>query len=136
MEQTTKGSAAARMAVMYITIGILTVVWTTIWMIWMNRNGVEGNQWYIAYGFMGSGIALTVIGFIMGHVGRAARQADMPPPVPATRGTGQVHPVPGQMPGMMPMAPGPVAAPPPPGAMPQQAAPQQVAPQQQAAPPV
>jgi len=117
MEHTTKGSAAARMAVMYITIGILTVVWTCVWMLWMSRGSGWDGMWYVAYGCLFTGVALTVIGFIMGHVGRAARQADMPPTVSATPAPGQIQPVPGQMPGTMaPMAPMPAV--PPQGVMP------------------
>src|SRR5262245_34561528 len=109
MESTTKGSAAARMAVMYITVGILLLVWSGIWWAYMSQHPPAGDGvWYLCYGLLFSGIALTVIGFIMGHVGRAARQADLPPTVSATPAPGQIQPAPGQQPGTMAPMAGPV----------------------------
>jgi hypothetical protein len=117
MEQTTKGSGAARMAVYYITVGILLVVWSVIWYAYMKKEDVTGDGiYFLCCGCLLSGIAVTVIGFIMGHVGQAARQADLPPTVSATPAVGQVQPVPGQTPGTVavpaaiPPAAGQVAA--------------------------
>jgi hypothetical protein len=127
MESTTKGSAAARMAVMYITIGVLLMVWSGIWWTYMARHPPSGDGvWFLCFGCLLSGAAFTVIGFIMGHVGRSARQADLPPTVSTTPMPGQIQPVPGQMPGTIvppaaapaPVVPAQVAAPPQPVAAP------------------
>jgi hypothetical protein len=117
MESTTKGSAAARMAVLYITIGVLLMVWSGIWWTYMARHPPTGDGiWFLCFGCLLSGAAFTMIGFIMGHVGRAAREADLPPTVSATPVPGQVQPVPGQIvvppPVVAPAAPGQVVVPP------------------------
>jgi len=117
MESTTKGSAAARMAVWYITAGVLLMVWSGIWWTYMHRHPPSGDGiWFVCYGCLLSGVAFTVIGILMGQVGRSARQADLPPTVSATPTVGQVQPVPGQMPGTVAtpavMAPAPGVMPP------------------------
>jgi hypothetical protein len=115
MEPTTKGSNAARMAVLYITVGILLVVWSGIWWTYMSKHPPSGDGiWFLCYGCLLSGVALTVIGFIVGQVGRSARQADLPPTVSATPAPGQVQPAPGMVtaPNMV-AAPGQVVAAPP-----------------------
>jgi hypothetical protein len=112
MESTTKGSAAARMAVMYLTVGVLLMIWSLIWWAYMARHEPSGDGiWYLCYGCLLSGAAFTLIGLIMGHVGRSARQADLPPTVSTTPAPGQVQLVPGQTPGTLLMPTAPVAPP-------------------------
>ena len=135
MEQTTKGSAAARRAIYWLTTGSLLLVWGGVWWVYMDRHPPAHDvSWYLCYGCLLSGLALAVIGLITGHIGRAARQADLPPTVSATPAPGQIQPVPGQTPGTMAPMPGPVvpgagmapgmmpAAPPQQAPMPQQPA--------------
>ncbi len=75
----TKTSGAARMAVIYVTIGALLDVWTTIWYIWMNRHGTETDGPYFwCYGFFFTGLTLMIIGLALGQIGRAARHAEAP----------------------------------------------------------
>jgi hypothetical protein len=98
MEQTTKGSAAARRAIYYLTAGSLLLVWGGVWWVYMGRHPPAHDvSWYLCYGCLLSGLSLAVIGLITGHIGRAARQADMPPTVSAAPAPGQVQPVPGQV---------------------------------------
>jgi hypothetical protein len=111
MESTTKGSAAAHMAVYYITGGILLVIWCIIWWTYMHQHQTSGDGiYFMCYGCLLSGVAITGIGFIIGRVGRSARQADLPPTVSATPAVGQVQPVAGQMPGMVRAVPGQMVA--------------------------
>jgi len=117
-----KPSAAARMALAYITIGALTVVWTGVWWAYMRTHeGQSTTSYYLCTGFMLTGITLLVIGLALGRIGRAARPADVggvevpghgqkpgetvpvtaaPPPPPAPTG-----------PGVMPVATVPTAVP-------------------------
>jgi hypothetical protein len=73
-----KPSAAARMALAYITIGALTIVWTGVWWAYMRTQDTASvTSYYLCIGFMLTGITLLVIGLALGQIGRAARQADV-----------------------------------------------------------
>ena len=72
-------SAAARTALIYITIGTLTVIWTGVWLLYLNNNPPESHSvYYWCDGFLVTGLALIGIGFGLGQIGRSARQADHP----------------------------------------------------------
>ena len=77
-----KPSPAARLALIYITVGALTDVWSGIWY-WRLSQGLPENaeslSWYICYGFLLSGLVLLLIGLGVGRIGRAARHAELPP---------------------------------------------------------
>jgi hypothetical protein len=75
-----KPSSSARTAVIYITGGVLTTVWSGIWYAYLNRNP-PGNEavWYWCYGFILTGVALFLIGLAIGRIGRSARHAELPP---------------------------------------------------------
>jgi hypothetical protein len=107
-----KPSAAARMALAYITVGALTVIWTGVWWAYLRTQEVASvTSYYYCVGFMLTGFTLLVIGLALGRIGRAARPADV----------GGVE-VPGQ--GAKPSETVPVtAAPPPPPAPPATSAP-------------
>lgn len=101
-------SGSATLAIGYITTGVLTVVWTTVWLIYLMSNSVESHgSYYICFGLMTSGVALMVIGILMGRIGQEAKNADGVVPV---AGTQEVVPTIAQQ------------------AVPQQVMPQQVAP--------
>jgi hypothetical protein len=75
----TRTSGSARMAVLYITIGAIVDVWTTIWYIWMNRHGTQSDGPYFwCYGFFFTGLTLMIIGLAVGRIGRSARHAEAP----------------------------------------------------------
>jgi hypothetical protein len=75
-----KQASSAFMAVVYITAGSLITVWTVIYYIYLNRHGVESDTPYLTCaGFFFSGLVLIVIGLTLGHIGRAARQAEVTP---------------------------------------------------------
>jgi hypothetical protein len=73
-------SVAARTALIYITAGTLTDVWSGIWYWYMrNHPPVAESTWYWCYGFLLTGLALLIIGLAVGRIGRAARHAELPP---------------------------------------------------------
>jgi hypothetical protein len=73
-----KPSAAARMALAYITVGALTVIWTGVWWAYLRTQEVASvTSYYYCVGFMLTGFTLLVIGLALGRIGRAARPADV-----------------------------------------------------------
>src|SRR5437667_6323304 len=76
----TRPSSAARLAVVYITIGALTDVWSGIWYRYLSLHPPANEAtWYMCYGFLLSGLILVVIGLGIGRIGREARHAELPP---------------------------------------------------------
>jgi hypothetical protein len=76
-------SSAARTALAYITLGALLIVWTGVWWWYLHTKPAEevlSRAWYICYGLMFTGVTLFVIGLAVGHIGRSARHAELPPP--------------------------------------------------------
>ena len=82
-------STSARMALFYITVGALLIVWTVIFAIYrLNHPTHSDRTWYWCGGFLLTGLTLLAIGLKVGHIGRTARQADVggtagPPNAPA-----------------------------------------------------
>ncbi len=77
----TAPSSAARIALIYITAGALTDVWSGIWFWYMRSNPPANNStWYWCYGFLCTGLTLLIIGLGVGKIGKAARHAELPPP--------------------------------------------------------
>ena len=81
-----KPSKAAHMAILYVTIGALLMVWSGVWYAWMmHTTAPDPNQphndgyLYLCYAIFFSGLTLFVIGFALGRIGRAGRTAEMPP---------------------------------------------------------
>jgi hypothetical protein len=79
-----KPSSAARMSLMYITIGALILIWSCVWYVWLYMNPPPGDfphsSFFICTGLVLTGIVLLVIGLALGRIGRAARHAELPPP--------------------------------------------------------
>ena len=76
----TKPSSAACASLLYVTIGVLTGVWSGVWYWYMTGHPPENAAtWYWCYGFLLTGLALLVIGLAIGPIGRAARHAELPP---------------------------------------------------------
>jgi hypothetical protein len=71
-------SEAPRTALSYITIGAILTIWAAVWM-WQFPATDSRFLRVLCYGILGTGIALLVIGFSVGPLGRAARHADLPP---------------------------------------------------------
>jgi hypothetical protein len=64
----------------YVTLGALIEAWSLIWYLWMNRNPAEHESAYFyCYGLLATGAILFCLGLSFGVIGRAARQAELPP---------------------------------------------------------
>jgi hypothetical protein len=65
------------MAVIYITVGALILVWSTVWYLYHRPMTSPGSFW--CAGFFLSGLVLLIIGLALGRIGRSAREAELPP---------------------------------------------------------
>ena len=73
-------SPAARTSLIYITIGALALVWSTVWLVYLLNNPPESNGvYYLLAGCLASGITALLIGFGLGKIGSAARIAETTP---------------------------------------------------------
>jgi hypothetical protein len=72
-----KPSSAPRTALFYITTGALLVVWSTTWYFLLTPD--TNPKRFLDAGMFMTGVVLLVIGFGLGHLGRMARQAELPP---------------------------------------------------------
>lgn len=73
-----KLSGAFPAALIYITVGTLIVIWTLVALVFNPPESNTGTFWVV--GFLVTGLALLVIGLLLGPIGRAARNAELPPP--------------------------------------------------------
>jgi len=72
-------SSAARTALVYVTVGALTVIWTGVWYVYLHNNPPETTSvYYWCGGLLLTGLTLIVIGFGLGRIGRLARHAETP----------------------------------------------------------
>jgi len=63
----------------YITVGALTIVWTSIWFAYLSNHPPETDHpYYWVSGCMATGITLLIIGISIGSIGRASRPAEAP----------------------------------------------------------
>jgi hypothetical protein len=75
-----KPSFAVHMSIIYITAGALIDVWSGIWCWYLTRHTPDSDfPWYFCWGLILTGLVLMGIGFTLGHIGRAARDAELPP---------------------------------------------------------
>src|ERR1700687_2401530 len=73
-------SSVVLSAVIYITVGVLTDVWSGIWFVYLRNNPPHAEETiYWCYGFLLTGFALVIIGLTIGRLGRSARHAEWPP---------------------------------------------------------
>lgn len=77
----TKQAASAKTSLIYLTLGALTMVWTSIYYIYLNRSGTsdDSSMYLICYGFFFSGVVLFGIGLTVGYIGRAAMKSETAP---------------------------------------------------------
>ncbi len=86
-----KPSRAAHLAIAYVTLGALIMVWNGIWYAWMVNHQPAADQphndgaFYWCAAFFFSGLTLFVLGLVLGRIGRAARRAELPPEVSGER---------------------------------------------------
>jgi len=65
-------------ALAYITCGTLLDVWTLVWY-FTRETAMTQSDWFWLSGLFLTGMTFVVLGFALGPIGRAARQAEMPP---------------------------------------------------------
>ena len=71
-----------RTAIIYITLGTLIDVWTTVWYFAFARDSagvMTRNTQFWLLGLFLTGLTLILIGFFLGQIGRSARKAELPP---------------------------------------------------------
>jgi len=73
-------SRGARLALAYITIGTLAMIWSALWYwrLHTHETPPDSLQHIFCLGFFLSGLALLVIGLLVGRIGLEARNADVP----------------------------------------------------------
>jgi len=77
MQFLTTPSGAFPISLIYITVGVLMDVWTTVSLIYYPPESTWGK--FLVVGFLITGAALLIIGLMLGQIGRAARHAELPP---------------------------------------------------------
>ena len=73
----TNPSGAFPISLIYITVGTLIDVWTIAGLVYYP----PGSSWanFLTVGLLATGTCLLIIGLLLGHIGRAARHAELPP---------------------------------------------------------
>ncbi len=112
--QLSSKSPATRVALLYITIGAVGIVWTLIWIVYLyNHPPHSASTYYICAGLLATGFIVLLIGLGIGSIGRSARDAETPnvvaPPVQPIQPTPIAPAVATQIP--VPTANGGAAAP-------------------------
>ena len=133
MSMLTNPAFGPKVALIYVTAGALIDVWTAVYYFAYGRGkmnddnpGDDNTTWFWVAGFFLTGLVLIILGLVLGPLGRAARESELPPK-DATREEAQIqnqaaaNPNPvvaGQAVGMapapvaqVPVAPGTLAAP-------------------------
>ena len=67
-----------RTALAYVTGGTLLCVWTLVWY-FTRETAMTQSMWFWVAGLFLTGLTFVVLGLILGPLGRAARQAELPP---------------------------------------------------------
>jgi hypothetical protein len=82
-----KPSKAAHMAIIYVTVGALVMICSAFWYAWMYfHQAPDGDPhrdaWmYVCGAIFCCALAVFIIGFALGRIGRAGRRAELPPEV-------------------------------------------------------
>ncbi len=73
-------SPSTGIAIMYITVGILLTIWSSVWYYFLHHQDQAVSDWkyFVCYGLFFSGLALLTIGLLVGRIGREAQHADIP----------------------------------------------------------
>jgi hypothetical protein len=116
MPMLTKPSFGPRVALIYVTVGALLCVWTLVWY-FTREYELAQSQWFWVAGIFLSGITFVVLGLILGPLGRAAREAEMPPSE-ATKSEAAIQQTAASNPGNGANAAAAAMPPPPPGTNP------------------
>lgn len=85
-----KPSKAAHMAIIYVTVGALVMICSAFWYAWMYfhqapESDPHRDAWmYVCGAIFCCALAVFIIGFALGRIGRAGRRAELPPEVSTT----------------------------------------------------
>ena len=85
-----KPSKAAHMAIIYVTVGALVMICSAFWYAWMYYHQTPDGDphrdgWmYVCGAVFCCALAVFIIGFALGRIGRAGRRAELPPEVSTT----------------------------------------------------
>ena len=74
----TQPAFGPRTALAYVTGGAILDVWTLVWYFTRDHE-LTRSEWFWVAGFFLSGLTFMFLGLVLGPLGRAARQAEMPP---------------------------------------------------------
>jgi hypothetical protein len=78
MPMLTRPAFGPAAALAYVTGGALLCVWTAVWY-FTRETELTRSQWFWVAGFFLTGTTFVFLGLILGPLGRAARQAELPP---------------------------------------------------------
>jgi hypothetical protein len=70
-------TTAGRAALIYITVGALTVIWTGVWYGYLINNPPVESAYYWCTGFLVTGLTMLFIGSGMAMISRSTRHADL-----------------------------------------------------------
>ncbi len=91
MAMLTNPAFGPKVALVYVTVGALIDVWTAVYYFAFGRYRMnsgnpadENHVWFWVAGFFLTGLVLVILGLVLGPLGRAAREAELPP-LEATR---------------------------------------------------
>ena len=72
-------SSLPRNALVYVTVGALLVVWTGVWYAVYHDGPISQSGRFWLLGLFFTGLALIVIGVVMGPLARYERDSELPP---------------------------------------------------------
>ena len=78
MPMLTRPAFGPRTALAYVTLGALMCVWTIVWYYTRDRE-LTRTEWFWLSGLFFTGVTFLFLGLVLGRLGRAARQAELPP---------------------------------------------------------
>lgn len=78
MPMLTRPAFGPATALAYVTGGTLLCVWTLVWYFTRDYE-LSRTQWFWLSGFFLTGTTFVFLGLLLGPLGRAARQAELPP---------------------------------------------------------
>ena len=86
MSLLTNPAFGPKVALIYVTVGALIDVWTAVYYFAYGRGKMnDGNTaddnttWFWVVGFFLTGLVLIILGLVLGKLGRAARESELPP---------------------------------------------------------
>lgn len=75
-----------KVALIYVTVGALIDVWAAVYYFAFGRGKMtdanpndDNSTWFWVAGFFLTGLVLMILGLVLGPLGRAAREAELPP---------------------------------------------------------